>query len=75
VELRDKLVKEEFTQYQTAPAQSGQSSFRNDAIQALMALGYPRAAAEKSIQSVLRSDPEAGRELQSLIRAALKQAA
>lgn len=75
VELRDKLVKEEFSQFATQSAPSGETNFRADAIQALIALGYPRAMAEKAIQSVLRSDPEAGRALQSLIRAALKQAA
>lgn len=74
VELRDKLVKEEFTQFTTQPPAGGEHSFRADAIQALVALGYPRAMAEKAIQSVIRTDPEAGRELQTLIRAALKQA-
>jgi len=73
VELRDKLVKEEFIQFAAVPGGGAEGNLRNDAIQALIALGYARAVAEKAIQSVLRTDPEAGRELQSLIRAALKQ--
>ena len=72
VELRDVLVKEEFT----APV-SGNAAIsggiRSDAIQALISLGFGRPQAERAIQTVLRDEPEAGRELQSLIRAALKQ--
>ncbi len=75
VELRDKLVKEEFTHSYAQPQTNGETNFRADAIQALISLGYPRATAEKAIQSVLRTDPEAGRALQTLIRAALKQTA
>jgi Holliday junction DNA helicase RuvA len=74
VELRDKLLKEELTSFDPGATTEGPAKLRSDAIQALISLGYPRAIAEKAIQSVLRSDPEAGKELQSLIRAALKQA-
>lgn len=67
VELRDKLLKEEFT----APAESG-GKVRNDALQALLALGYQRAAAEKAIRDVVRDMPEAGTSVEKLIKAALK---
>ena len=73
VELRDKLVKEEFTQVASISGGSQEGNLRADAVQALVSLGYARAIAEKAIQSVLRTEPDVGRELQSLIRAALKQ--
>jgi holliday junction DNA helicase RuvA len=73
VELRDKLLKEEFT---AAPATSTSANkVRSDALQALMALGYQRAVAEKAIRDVLKDEPEAGKTIESLIKRALKQAA
>ena len=75
VELRDKLLKEEFT----APAsvvEGGQTAntIRNDALQALLALGYQRAVAEKAIRDVVRDRPDAGKSVEALIKAALKEA-
>jgi len=73
VELRDKLLKEEVTQ--TFVTSSGDAAgARMDALQALMALGYPRAIAEKAIRSVLQTNPESGRSTEQLVKAALKQA-
>jgi Holliday junction DNA helicase RuvA len=73
VELRDKLLKEEFT----APLATASSAnkVRSDALQALMALGYQRAVAEKAIRDVLKEESEAGKTVESLIKRALKQAA
>ena len=70
VELRDKLVKEEFT----SEGPVGSASIRNDALQALMALGYQRAIAEKAIRIIVRDQPEEAKTLDKLIRAALKEA-
>lgn len=69
VELRDKLVKDEFA------SGGGVSHARNDALQALLALGYQRNVAEKAVRDVLRDHPEVGANAETLIKAALKQAA
>ena len=50
------------------------TTVRNDALQALMALGYQRAAAEKAIRNVVRDQPEEAKTVDKLIRAALKEA-
>lgn len=73
VELRDKLLKEEFTT--TATPSTSANKVRSDALQALMSLGYQRAVAEKAIRDVLKDEPEAGKSVESLIKRALKQAA
>jgi Holliday junction DNA helicase RuvA len=71
VELRDKLLKEEIY---TAPTEGG-GKVRNDALQALLALGYQRNAAEKAIRDVVRDQPEMLANVEKLIKAALKEAA
>jgi holliday junction DNA helicase RuvA len=71
VELRDKLLKEEIY---TAPTEGG-GKIRNDALQALLALGYQRNAAEKAIRDVVRDQPEMLANVEKLIKAALKEAA
>ncbi len=68
VELRDKLLKEEILSTASTPT----SKIRGDALQALLALGYQRAAAEKAIRDVLRDQPEVGTNVEKLIKAALK---
>ncbi|HET6400541.1 MAG TPA: Holliday junction branch migration protein RuvA [Candidatus Kapabacteria bacterium] len=70
VELRDKLLKEEILSSESTPS----SKIRSDALQALLALGYQRAAAEKAIRDVLRDQPETGTNVGKLIKAALKEA-
>jgi holliday junction DNA helicase RuvA len=70
VELRDKLLKEEIY---TAPTEGG-GKVRNDALQALLALGYQRNAAEKAIRDVVRDQPEMLANVEKLIKAALKEA-
>jgi holliday junction DNA helicase RuvA len=70
VELRDKLLKEELY---AAPSTDG-SKVRNDALQALLALGYQRNAAEKAIRDVVRDQPEMATNVAKLIKAALKEA-
>jgi Holliday junction DNA helicase RuvA len=70
VELRDKLLKEEIY---TIPTEGG-GKVRNDALQALLALGYQRNAAEKAIHDVVRDQPEMAGNVEKLIKAALKEA-
>jgi holliday junction DNA helicase RuvA len=72
VELRDRFAKEELTGGVTA---DGAPKARQEALAALVALGYARADAEKAIREVLRESPEAGVKVETLIKAALKQAA
>jgi Holliday junction DNA helicase RuvA len=74
VELRDKMLKEEVFVASTSGLAGDGSKNRADALQALMALGYPRAAAEKAIRSVLRDTPEAGATVQGLVKASLREA-
>lgn len=74
VELRDKLLKEEFTELAVGASGGANHVVRNDALQALLALGYQRAAAEKAIRDVIRDKPEAGKSVEMLIKAALKEA-
>jgi Holliday junction DNA helicase RuvA len=74
VELRDKILKEEFSGVAVGDASSAGKA-RNDALQALMSLGYQRATAEKAIRDVLKEEAAAGQSVESLIKAALKQAA
>jgi Holliday junction DNA helicase RuvA len=70
VELRDKLLKEEIY---SAPSEGG-GKVRNDALQALLALGYQRNAAEKAIRDVVRDQPEMAANVEKLIKTALKEA-
>ena len=70
VELRDKLLKEEIY---SAPTDGG-GKVRTDALQALLALGYQRNAAEKAIRDVVRDQPEMVANVEKLIKAALKEA-
>ena len=72
VELRDRFVKEEIS---GGVLVDGAPKARQEAMSALVALGYARADAEKAIREVLRDSPEAGAKVEMLIKAALKQAA
>ncbi len=68
VELRDKLLKEELASSESSPSNKA----RTDALQALLALGYQRTVAEKTIRDVLRDQPDSGTNAERLIKAALK---
>lgn len=70
VELRDKLLKEEILSPESTPS----NKIRSDALQALLALGYQRPAAEKAIRDVLRDQPDAAKQVDTLIKIALKEA-
>lgn len=74
LELRDKILKEDFTVPTGSGESSDRSNIRNEALQALVALGYQRAVAEKAIRVVLRDRAEEGQSTARLIKAALKEA-
>jgi holliday junction DNA helicase RuvA len=74
LELRDKILKEDFTAPQSSGESADRSNIRNEALQALVALGYQRAVAEKAIRVVLRDRADEGQTTERLIKAALKEA-
>jgi holliday junction DNA helicase RuvA len=76
VELRDKLATispEEagggITVSQVAGF--GEEAIRNDTVEALMALGYPKAVAEKAVSSAMRDDGD--RSIESVLKRSLKR--
>ena len=72
VELRDKLLKEDVFTSETGSPDSGSAKIRQEALAALVALGYNRGDAEKAIRSVIRDQPLEAEKLERLIKAALK---
>jgi len=57
-----------------APAEPGAGAMREDAVSALINLGYPESAARQAVAVVLRSEGE-GAKLDALIRLSLKELA
>jgi holliday junction DNA helicase RuvA len=74
LELRDKILKEDFVAPQGIGESVDRSNIRSEALQALVALGYQRAVAEKAIRLVLRDRADEGQTTERLIKAALKEA-
>ncbi len=74
VELRDKLGKLAGGGPAVAGATSETSHLREEAILALVSLGYNRAAAERAIATAIKNDPGCTGTLQSLIKAAIHSA-
>jgi Holliday junction DNA helicase RuvA len=72
VELRDKLLKDEFITISNSTADGGTAQVRHEALSALMALGYSRADGEKAIRTVMKNDPEAAKKLDLLLKSALR---
>ncbi|SDL83349.1 Holliday junction branch migration protein RuvA [Siphonobacter aquaeclarae] len=60
LELKDKMRKESLTggTTQTSLLTGGSSAVRNDAISALVVMGIPRPAAEKSVETILKKQPD-----------------
>jgi Holliday junction DNA helicase RuvA len=69
VELRDRLAKQP-VEMDTNISSWKSNSLQTDALNALIALGISRQAADSAIQKVLNQDPTAGVEL--LIKKALQ---
>ena len=72
VELRDKLLKEDVFADDSGLKDSSGSKIRQEALAALVALGYNRGDAEKAIRSVIRDQPSESEKVERLIKAALK---
>jgi Holliday junction DNA helicase RuvA len=72
VELRDKLLKEEPVSEVMLTSGDKNVRTRQEALSALVALGYNRADAEKAIRSVLRDDPDMAKKVETLVKASLR---
>ena len=73
IELKDKLKKENWEEAQPAISLGSHNTMRNEALSALLTLGLPRAAAEKSVDTVLRKSGNTIT-LEDLVKQALKNA-
>ncbi len=73
VELRDKLLKEDVFTEESGSGDSSSAKIRQEALAALVALGYNRGDAEKAIRTVIKDQPLQAEKLENLIKAALKQ--
>ena len=73
IELRDKLKKESWEETQPAISPGPHNTMRNEALSALLTLGLPKAAAEKSVDTVLRKSGNTIT-LEDLVKQALKNA-
>lgn len=72
VDLKDKLEKEGVvSQENLAPADN---TIRQEALSALVMLGYQKTAAQKTLNQVIKSNPEAALSVEQLIKEALKYA-
>jgi len=75
VELRDRLARMDLLEAGAAPLSGGseaRAAARSDALAALEALGFSRAAAERSLRKVLRAHPGV-QTAEELIRLALRE--
>ena len=73
IELRDKLKKETWEETQPAISLGSHNTMRNEALSALLTLGLPKAAAEKSVDTVLKKSGNTIT-LEDLVKQALKNA-
>jgi Holliday junction DNA helicase RuvA len=73
IELKDKLKKESWEEVQSPVSSAPHNTLRNEALSALLTLGLPKAAAEKSVDTVLRKSGNTIT-LEDLVKQALKNA-
>ncbi len=73
IELKDKLKKESWEESQPAISLGPHNTMRNEALSALLTLGLPKAAAEKSVDTVLKKSGNTIT-LEDLVKQALKNA-
>ena len=73
IELRDKLKKETWEETQPAISLGPHNTMRKEALSALLTLGLPKAAAEKSVDTVLKKSGNTIT-LEDLVKQALKNA-
>jgi Holliday junction DNA helicase RuvA len=70
LELKDRLPAAQQTTEPAPAAESPQDQLRDDLLSALLNLGYQRAAAEKAVESSLKTSP--GSTLEQALRASLR---
>jgi len=73
IELKDKLKKENWEETQPAISVGPHNTLRKEALSALLTLGLPKAAAEKSVDTVLKKSGNTIT-LEDLVKQALKNA-
>jgi Holliday junction DNA helicase RuvA len=73
IELKDKLKKESWEEIQPSISHSPYNTLKKEALSALLTWGLPKAAAEKSIDSVLKKSGNTIT-LEDLVKQALKNA-
>ena len=73
IDLRDKLKKESWEENQPALSAGPHNTLRKEALSALITLGLPKAAAEKSVDTVLKKSGNTIT-LEDLVKQALKNA-
>lgn len=73
IELKDKLKKESWDDTQTPFSAGSHNTLRKEALSALLTLGLPKAAAEKSVDTVLKKSGNTIT-LEDLVKQALKNA-
>jgi Holliday junction DNA helicase RuvA len=73
IELKDKLKKESWDETQTPVSMGSHNILRKEALSALLTLGLPKAAAEKSVDTVLKKSGNTIT-LEDLVKQALKNA-
>lgn len=73
IELKDKLKKESWEESQPAVSLGAHNTLRKEALSALLTLGLPKAAAEKSVDTVLKKSGNTIT-LEDLVKQALKNA-
>ena len=71
IELKDKLKKESWEDTQSTVSAGPHNSLRREALSALLTLGLPKAAAEKSVDTVLKKSGNTVT-LEDLVKQALK---
>jgi Holliday junction DNA helicase RuvA len=71
IELKDKLKKESWDENQPALSAGPHNTLRKEALSALLTLGLPKAAAEKSVDTVLKKSGNTIT-LEDLVKQALK---
>jgi Holliday junction DNA helicase RuvA len=73
IELKDKLKKESWDETQPSISMGAHNTLRKEALSALLTLGLPKAAAEKSVDSALKKSGNTIT-LEDLVKQALKNA-
>ena len=71
VKLRDKMIRDDDA-FDIPSASGGSAKIRQEALAALLALGYSRADGEKAIRTVVKDDPKSAEKIETLLKAALR---